>query len=322
MRKKDKMPFALSLSALILLFVLYPINSIGGEFYKWVDAEGTVHVTDNIAGIPPQYRDQVQKRTSQATVEPKAKQEAKPEPQKSIDTKNTVQPGFSLKRFEVPYRPFEGTARRIIIPVTLNNSVPARLILDTSSPGLVISPELADRLGLFDRQDGNLLTTAGGIGGTVPAVLSVVDTVNVGDAHAEFLPTTITQIGSDDYEGLVGMDFVANYRIGIDTTKNVLVFDELPPKPESPAAMTKRGGAIIFKAFRKQKRSGTAIWKKWKTPDSHRAKQRSIPGLPKANAKKQTSSCANWRHMRETTPFPSTGDGSRRTDMPIATSIS
>jgi hypothetical protein len=30
------------------------------------------------------------------------------------------------------------------------------------------------------------------------------------------------------------MDFLANYRIGIDTTNNVLVFFELPPKPEKP----------------------------------------------------------------------------------------
>jgi hypothetical protein len=229
MKKTDNKPFALSISALFFLF-LFSTYSLGGEFYKWVDAEGTVHVTDNISSIPPQYRDQVQKRTLQATEEP----EAKPEPQKSVAVKNVVPPGTSLSRFEVPYRPFEGTARRIIVPVTLNNSVPARLLLDTGSPGLVISPELADRLGLFDRQDGTLLTTAGGIGGTVPAILSIVDTVKVGDAQAEFLPATITLIDSDDYEGLVGMDFLANYRIAIDTTKNVLVFDELPPKPEKP----------------------------------------------------------------------------------------
>jgi hypothetical protein len=251
MEKIDNMPFALS--ALVLLFVLCPISSLGGEFYKWVDAEGIVHITDNIAGIPPQYRDQVQKRTSQATAEPEAKPEAKPAPQTIIDPPNTILPGSALKRFEVPYRPFEGTARRIIVPVTLNNSVPARLLLDTGSPGLVISPELADRLGLFDRQDGNLLTTAGGIGGEVPAVLSVVDSVNVGDARAEFLPTTITQIDSADYEGLVGMDFVANYRIGIDTTKNVLVFDELPPKPEKPGGHDEAWWRHHFQGFSKAK---------------------------------------------------------------------
>jgi hypothetical protein len=230
MKKTDNKFIAFSISALVLLFFLCPIQSLWGQFYKWVDAEGTVHVTDNVANIPPQYRDQVQKRASQAPEEP----EAKPEPPKGTAAKSIEKTPSGLNRFEVPYRPFEGTARRIIIPVTLNSIVSARLLLDTGSPGLVISPDLADRLGLFDRQDGNLITTAGGIGGTVPAVLSIVDNVKVGDATVEFLPTTITQVGSDDFEGLVGMDFVANYKIGIDTTRNVLVFDELPSVPEKP----------------------------------------------------------------------------------------
>jgi len=230
MKKMDARLVALPIFALVFLSILCPVCSLGGEFYKWVDAEGTVHVTDNIASIPPQYRDQVQKRVSQAAPEP----EAKPEPQKSSTGNTHAPPEAGLKRFEVPYRPFEGMARRIIIPVTLNNSVPARLLLDTGSPGLVITPDLADRLGLFDKQDGNLLTTAGGIGGRVPAILSIVDSIKVGDAQADFLPATITPLGSDDYEGLVGMDFVANYRIAIDTTNNVLVFFELPPRSDKP----------------------------------------------------------------------------------------
>ena len=75
---------------------------------------------------------------------------------------------------------------------------------------------------------------AAGIGGSVAAKLAIVDTVRVGDAHSEFLPATITKIPSNSFEGLVGMDFMANYRIEIDTKNNVLVLNELPPQLDRP----------------------------------------------------------------------------------------
>ena len=65
-------------------------------------------------------------------------------------------------------------------------------------------------------------------------MLAVVDTVSVGEARGEFLPATITEIPSDDFEGLVGMDFLANYKISIDNNNNVIAFDELPPQIDRP----------------------------------------------------------------------------------------
>jgi hypothetical protein len=141
---------------------------------------------------------------------------------------------YSRKHFVVPYQAFEGTSRRIIIPVTFNESVTERMLLDTGSPGLMITPKLAGRLGLIDEDSGGLMVMAAGIGGSVPAMLAVVDSIVVGEARAEFLPVTITKVPSNDFEGLVGMDFLANYKIGIDSDNSVLVFDELPPQREKP----------------------------------------------------------------------------------------
>jgi hypothetical protein len=198
--------------------------SSAGELFKWVDAEGTVHMTDNVSQIPLQYRDQVEKRRVQIPAQP------------------VVQPVFQgngkasadLKHFEIPYQAFEGGSRRIIIPVTFNESIQAPLLLDTGSPGLMISPRLAKRLGLLEESETLLKVMTGGIGGSTPAILAVVDTVRVGEARAEFLPATITQIPSNEFEGLVGMDFMSNYRISIDTPNNLLTFDELPPQIDRP----------------------------------------------------------------------------------------
>jgi hypothetical protein len=98
----------------------------------------------------------------------------------------------------------------------------------------MISPELAGRLGFLDEQNGGLQVVTGGIGGSVPAILAVVDTVRVGDAYAEFLPAIITKIPSNKFEGLVGMDFLVNYRISIDSNNSVIALDELPPQLDRP----------------------------------------------------------------------------------------
>jgi hypothetical protein len=229
----NKEVVAIYIKQIFILFLLLAFDAVfscGGDLYKWVDNEGIVHMTDTLSQVPPQYREQVEKKYLQTTAQPDA------EP--VIRQKDAIRKSESgvpdLQHFEVPYEAFEGASRRIIISATLNESITARLLLDTGSPGLMISPELATRLGILsDRKEG-LKILAGGIGGTTPATLAVVDSMRVGDAVSEFLPAVISQIPSSEFEGLVGMDFLANYKVSIDTNRNVLVFNELPPQSDKP----------------------------------------------------------------------------------------
>jgi hypothetical protein len=217
--------------ALILLAAFSQSYSFGAKFYKWVDEEGTVHMTDDLSQIPPQYRHQVEeKRNSRESARSREILSSSPVP----DTSGRANSGDNLKSFEVPYEAFEGTARRIIIPVTFNGSITAPMLLDTGSPGLLISPDLAGRLNLVDKGDAELLITASGIGGSVPATLIVIDTVSVGGASAEFLPATVADVNTEKFEGLVGMDFMTNYQIAIDVRRSVISFNELPVDLDRP----------------------------------------------------------------------------------------
>jgi hypothetical protein len=208
----------------------------GGDLYKWVDEEGVIHMVDTQSQIPPKYRNQADRRTIDT-------------PQTVSDTIRADPAGTRLNRFTVPYQAFEGTSRRIIIPVTFNDSVSARLLLDTGSPGLMISPQLADRLGLLDEEDGNLMVMAGGVGGSTPAILSVIENLRVGEGRVDFVPATIAQVPSNQFEGLVGMDFMASYRIGIDTQRSILVFEELPPHPDRPGGHDESWWRANFRNF-------------------------------------------------------------------------
>lgn len=155
----------------------------------------------------------------------------------------------ALKKIEVTYTAFEGSARRVIIPVLLNNSVTARMALDTGSPGMIIFDRLASRLGIFEKDDAKLLTYSAGIGGEAPSILTIVDTVQVGGAEDKFIPTNIVASLTDAFDGLIGMDFMANYAIRIDTPRRVVVFEELPDRQNVPGGHDEMWWRSNFRNF-------------------------------------------------------------------------
>ncbi len=229
-----------------------------GDFYKWVDDSGNTHFTDSLSDVPAKYLRQVEeheyeKRPSKSTV-------------KSLSgstnlLRRQAGPGQSngkLKHYEIKYRAYEGAARRIIVPVTFNGSVTAPMALDTGAPGLSISRKLADKLGLFDNDEGKLETFAGGIGGSVPAVRTIIDTVNIGGAQDKFISANIFPSISSSFEGLIGMDFMSRFSIKIDTRRHLLILEELPPKPNMYAGHDEAWWRINYYHFGQMRSS----WKK------------------------------------------------------------
>jgi len=182
------------------------------------------------------------------------------------------------------------------------------MLLDTGSPGLMISPQLANRLGLMDGENGRLQVMTAGIGGSAPAMLAVVESVRVGEALAEFLPATITKIPSSDFEGLVGMDFMANYKIGIDTEKNVISFDELPPQADRPGGHDKSWWRSNFKSSQDLDLNGANIWTILRIWAWRRASRKGAPKSPDISMTRPTNSAADLNGTHATTPFPPNGE--------------
>lgn len=162
-----------------------------------------------------------------------------------------------LRRYVIPY---SGGARRIIVPVTFNGRVTANMLLDTGAPGMHISKRLAEELGLLDNKESNLWVMIGGIGGNVPAIFTIMDSIRVGDAESTFVPTFISPSISDQFEGLVGMDFMANYEVRLDTRQRVVIFEELPESADMPAGHDERWWRTTFSQFR----SLRSVWEKYR----------------------------------------------------------
>ncbi len=236
----------LSFVLVFLASSLFYNSSSAGQVYKWVDDKGDAHFSDSLSGVPAKYRDQVEtkeyKKRTRSTVRSKTGGDVTPYGAAEAPGSEAGE----LRRFEVPYKPYQGTARRIIIPVTFNGSVTAPMMLDTGAPEMLITPALAEKIGLFSKNDGMLFTRAGGVGGSIPAIFTIIDTIAVGGARSEFVPTTIAPIFSGPFHGLVGMDFMANYSINIDTRRHVVVFEELPPRANMPAGHDEAWWRINF----------------------------------------------------------------------------
>jgi len=184
----------------------------------------------------------------------KPPKKAEPAVKKEEEAKKPVQ-------YEVPYVSQEGPSKRIIISVTFNDSVKALMLLDTGAPGMYISHGLAEKLGIFDKGEGLLQIEAGGIGGKVPAVLTVVDTVQVGGAKEIFVPTTIGNSLSGMFEGLIGMNFMSGYSIRIYTDKHVVVFEEIPAAPDMHGGHDEEWWRTNYRRFSSAKKE----WEEFKT---------------------------------------------------------
>lgn len=239
-----------SMGFLVVVLLSFLSSTFAGDLVQWTDENGTLHFSDSMDTVPAKYR-------RQAKLE-KFKEEKLPQrsrlegPRAGSDGRTLEGRGDkpTLTSYEVPFEAYEGSAQRVIVSVTFNDSVTAPLILDTGAPGLVISNQLAEKLELFGNDEGKVQGSAGGIGGKTPAIRTFIDKVQVGGAKDSFIPATIIEsMGSSAFEGLIGMDFMAKYSMKIDSVKRVVVFEELSPDPKSPGGHNEQWWKGLFKEF-------------------------------------------------------------------------
>lgn len=240
--------FSAFICVLIMTVLSVCSPALAGELLQWVDDSGVTHFGRSLESVPKQYRDRVKPEKSNMEIVPKSASgqglnlHAHPQ--------GEVVPGRAkpkLNEFAVPFEAYEGDAQRVIVSVTFNGSVTVPMAIDTGAPGLLISPKVAKKLGLFGNDEGMVLTAAGGIGGTVPAMRTFLDTVQVGGAKDTFIPATITDSVSGSFEGLIGMVFMSKYSFKIDSVKQVVIFEEVSPDPNAPGGRNERWWRSQFK---------------------------------------------------------------------------
>ena len=122
----------------------------------------------------------------------------------------------------VRFLPYDG---HIMVPVTLNGVLEAHVIVDTGSGITVLSRDMAGRLGL-EGESGQAITLRT-MATNIEAELVRLDSIQVGDLVQNNLPVAITALPSTakgDFDGILGMDFMNQYKIHIDNDNQRIVF--------------------------------------------------------------------------------------------------
>ena len=188
------------LVAVLIWLVSAPLKA--AEYYRWVDENGVLHITDNLHNVPEKQRGsakRIQAQESPRVAEP----EQKPPPRKA-----------SI--------PMERHGEVVIIQATLNNKRSAKFVVDTGASYTLISNAVARDLAIDVGPTPKTLQfqTANGL---IEAPVTSLESIAVGGMEIRNLPTAVHDAVPDpQVAGLLGLNFLSNFRMDIDTQKGLL----------------------------------------------------------------------------------------------------
>jgi clan AA aspartic protease (TIGR02281 family) len=186
--------------SLALLVSSYPL--LGADYYRWVDQNGVVHLTDNLHNIPEAQRGKAGRIQSN---EPSRRQAPPPPP---LATKASI--------------PFEKHGQVVIVEATLNKRASAKFVVDTGASYTMISSAVAKELAIDIEQNRRTapFQTANGV---IQAPLVNLDSITVAGMEIRNLTAAVHDVLADPkVAGLLGLNFLSNFRMDIDTQRGVL----------------------------------------------------------------------------------------------------
>lgn len=194
---------AVSAPVLVLWLLLAgSLASPAGQFYRWVDKHGVVHFTDNLHNIPADRRAGAMRIP------------AKEQPRTNNPVKTPSPTKASI--------PFQKHGQVVVIEAKLNNKAAARLVVDTGASYTIISHAMAKELNVVPAGDASAMTfqTANGI---IQAPLVTLHSIEVGGIEIKDLTAAVHDAVPDPaVTGLLGLNFLSNFRLDIDTHNRVL----------------------------------------------------------------------------------------------------
>jgi aspartyl protease family protein len=194
-----------ALSALVFFSVPALVRS--ADLFRWTDDKGVVHFTDNLHNIPEKYR----------AGSSRIKAKEPPQEQRSSSSasgKTAV--------------PLQTRGAIVAVSASLNDTLSLNLVIDTGATYTMISRSAAKSLGvdLEAKLPTVSFRTANGV---IQAPIIALQSVEVGGMRVANLEAAVHDVFEDSaLSGLLGLNFLGNFRMDIDTGKGVLVLEKRP----------------------------------------------------------------------------------------------
>lgn len=211
--------------SLVLAAAALVFTTAHAEIYTWTDAEGLVHYSQDLQGVPAGERAEARRRAAEAGAEPSKVQgyESAPAARPRSRASRAAFSGAGQRGGGRIHRiPIERAGSGMVVPVRLNGGVVAPFLVDTGASYVLIPEAVAEEAGIQTGADTRTMqfTTANGV---VEHPLVMLDLVELGSAQAEEVPAAISptmQIG------LLGLSFFNRFTYQVDAANGVLTLTE------------------------------------------------------------------------------------------------
>ncbi|MBW2427012.1 MAG: TIGR02281 family clan AA aspartic protease [Deltaproteobacteria bacterium] len=203
---------------LVAAWALLPRPEAAAEIFRWRDAQGRLHFSEDLNQVPPQHRAAAAAAAngqgSGREIQRYESAPAAPRPGRANRSRSASQQaeGGPVHRVRV-----QKTGSSMRANVRLNDRVVAPFILDTGASDVSIPEWVARELGLeLDGARTRLYRTANGI---VENAVVTLESVDLGGARVENVPASVSRSMS---VGLLGLSFFNHFRYRIDPAAGVV----------------------------------------------------------------------------------------------------
>ena len=196
-----KLSIAYCAGLLVQLALVGQLQS--AEYYRWVDENGVLHITDSLHDVPSTQRPRAGR-----IVAPESPKPAAPEKKLAPANKASV--------------PMEKHGAVAMVQATLNNRRAAKFVVDTGASYTLISNAVASDLGINLGANPKTLPfqTANGL---INVPIANIESISIGGLEIRNIAIAIHDAVPDpQVAGLLGLNFLSNFKMDIDTQKGLL----------------------------------------------------------------------------------------------------
>jgi clan AA aspartic protease (TIGR02281 family) len=255
----------------LLLLLAQPPGRAGAEIYRWTDAQGRLHFTQDLSQVPPEVR-AAAAAAARSAGQGRLQTYASPAPPAAASAAPTGRDGSASSATRKAYRvPVQQAGSSLLVVALVNGLHEVPFLIDTGASDVLIPRKVAERIGLEVGPETRTkrYATANGV---VEHPVAMLDSVDLGGAVAREVPASI---GPDLRYGLLGLSFFNRFTTHVDAAAGIVT---LVPNglAESGAIRGGRSEAQWRSEYRNlQERIARLEASAARTPESHaRGRQR------------------------------------------------